>query len=601
MPSKNGAFMVGYTGTGGNVTGTGNGDFGAYSYEGSSFESAWPTNKSSPTGGYLDYGVKGPNSSYYLASTTTALPTIDRLMNSVSTIGANLPLINPANNSFVDNRRAWEIKTGVLIPIGTPAQQVTLCIGTSNQKVDDSAYMMINGVRQGTVRDTFNNSIYEVPVTLNAGYSSITYRIANRNTTNGNGGEVNEGGFGAIGIMSNGTCLPASLDTISRVGQNASINIIEKPQTIISGQVFEDNSGTTNINSNAYNGTKEADENGIAGSTVQITNCAATPTVIATTQTNASGEYSFNLLPTQLPAGNFCIAQTNLSGYSSVSGTTGYNRTLDRIQVANSGATTYANHNFGDARLNAVLTEDGQQTIIAGGVADYPHRLTAQSVLTVSSLNQTSTQQPANSNDATWQSLLYRDVNCNGKVDSGENLITTSLPLSLKANEQVCLVQRVYAPATASMGAQHIGQLQASFSATLANPNEVITGQSIKRQDTTLLGSAGLSMEKGVRSVLSCPSTSADQDIFKTSNESKSDSYLEYEITYRNNSLKNLVDVVVKDSVPLGTVYKSTSCNTTPVGMTCTSTQSNSALVWQTAGVLLPNQQGKVRFCVQVP
>lgn len=599
IPSTNGAFMVGYNGTGGNVTGSGNGNFGPFSYEGTSIESAWPANQNSPTGGYLDYGISGANSSYYLAYTNSAPPMIDRLINSLAGLSVKLPLINPATNSLVDNRRAWEIRTGALIPTNVPSQQYTLCVGDSSQKLDDSAYIMINGVRQGIARDTYSNTIYTVPVTLNSGYNSISYRIANRNSTNGNGGEVNEGGFSTIGIFTGGNCLTGALDDLINIGQTASINIIEKPQVTITGQVFEDNSGTTTVNSNAYNGIKDAGELAITDSTVTINNCTNT-TAIATTQTNANGEYTFSLLPSDLPAGNFCIAQKNLDGYSSVSGTTGYNRVTDQITVSNTGASSYANHNFGDARLNAILTEDGQQTIIAGGVADYPHRLTAQSVLTVTSLGQTSTQQPANSTDAPWQSLLYRDLNCNGKVDAGENLISASLPLSLKANEQVCLVQRVYAPATASMGAQHIGQLQASFAATLADTTQ-ITGTSIKRQDTTLLGSAGLSMQKMVRSVASCPSTAADTTAFNTNNQAQSGGYLEYEITYRNNSLKNLVDISIKDTVPVGTVFKNNTCQITPSSITCSATKTGDALLWQNTGTLLPSQQGKVRFCVQIP
>lgn len=454
-----------------------------------------------------------------------------------------------------------------------------------------------------------------------AGFNSTA---AGNNTSNGTAVSVYAGdtitlssetfGGGATAAQYNSTLACAGGTTLTSGAVARSITIsnsttatvctytnsfIAPAKILVSGQVFEDNGASTGI-SNAYDGTKQAGELGIAGSTVTINNCTNT-TAIATTQTNANGEYTFSLLPTDLPADNFCIAQQNLDGYSSVSGTAGYTRATDTITVPKTPAVTYPDHNFGDARLNAVLTEDGQQTIIAGGVADYPHRLTAQSVLTVTSLNQANTQQPpANSTDAPWQSLLYLDTDCNGKVDAGEKLISASLQLSLKANEQVCLVQRVYAPATASMGAQHIGQLQASFAATLADTTQ-ITGSSIKRQDTTLLGSAGLSMQKMVRSVENCPSTTADTAAFATTNTAQSGGYLEYEITYRNNSLKNLVDISIKDSVPVGTVFKNNTCQITPSSSTCSATKTGDALLWQNTGTLLPSQQGQVRFCVQIP
>lgn len=488
------------------------------------------------------------------------------------------------------------------------------------------AYTNSRIVQQLNLSKTWQNGVngHTATVTTTGSSNSAGFNstAAGNNTSNGTAVSVYAGdvitlpaetfGGGATAAQYNSTLACAGGTTLTSGAVARSITIsnsttatvctytnsfIAPAKILVSGQVFEDNSGTTGVNSNAYNGTQETGEVGIQDSQIALTNCSST--VIATTTTNAGGDYTFSLLPVQLPTPKFCVVQTNVSGYTSVSGTSGYTRATDTITISNLGATSYSNHNFGDARLNVVLTEDGQQTIIAGGVADYPHRLTAQSVLTVTSINQTNTQQPANSTDAPWQSLLYLDTDCNGKVDAGEKLISASLPLSLKANEQVCLVQRVYAPANASMGAQHIGQLQASFAVTLADTTP-ITGSSIKRQDTTLLGSAGLSMQKMVRGVASCVSTPANDTGFSLQNEVPNGGYLEYEITYRNNSLKNLIDISIKDTVPVGTVFKNSNCQVSPAG-TCTESKTGDALLWQTSGTLLPNQQGKVRFCVQIP
>ncbi|ONG41042.1 hypothetical protein BKE30_06350 [Alkanindiges hydrocarboniclasticus] len=584
----NGAFWAGFKGPQGATPASG------YDDETTAIINAWPLTQASPTGSYLVSAVSGANNNIYAASSTNASPMINRIITSMSTDPArSVTLPSLDSTSAGDNRRAWEFRTGVFVPQAT---NVTLCIGNTSVGIDDGAYIMLDGTSIGTQDSYAPGGYVSATVAFTAGYHSLNYRILNQNTYGGSS-EVAQGLYGAIGILYNGTCNVAGYDAWVNTQIPASINIVEKQVVSITGQVFEDNSGSTAVSSNAYNGVKNTGEAGIAGSSVSITNCNSSS--IATTTTDANGDYSFSLSPTDLPAGNFCIAQTNLTGYSSVSGTTGYSRATDRIVISNTAATSYGNHNFGDARLTALLSEDGQQTINAGGVADYPHRLTAQSVLTISSLNQTTSQQPANSSDQSWQAVVYRDSNCNGKVDSGESLFSQSLPLSLKNAEEVCLVQRVYAPATASMGAQHIGQLQASFSVTLAD-NSQITGSSLQRQDTTLLGSAGLTMQKGVRSVASCPSTAADTSGFSVQNQVQSGGYLEYEITYRNNTTKNLVDVSLKDSVPTGTVYKSVSCLSSPSG-SCNANHNNGALLWQTGGTLLPNQQGKVRFCVQVP
>jgi hypothetical protein len=366
----------------------------------------------------------------------------------------------------------------------------------------------------------------------------------------------------------------------------------------ISGRVFNDNSGSTGVAANAYNGIQDAGENGISNSLMRLTDCGSN--VLATTSTNADGDYSFQYPQTTLP-NPFCIVENNITGYTSVSGTAGYTRTTDSINVINTNATSYTGRNFGDANLNLVLFENGQQTTIPGGAVDYPHHLIANSVLTINNLNQVISQQPVNTSDQPWQNLIYLDSNCNGVVDAGETLFKPSAsPLNLLPNQnpQICLVQRVYAPTNASAGAQNIGQLSASYSATLQD-SSLNTGTSNIVKDTTLIGSAGLSMSKQVRVVASCPSTAADIASFVTQNQAISSNYLEYEITYTNNSARNLVDVAIKDTVPLGTTYQSMVCSVTPM-TSCVASQSSGVLVWQTTGVLLPARQGKVRFCVQV-
>lgn len=381
----------------------------------------------------------------------------------------------------------------------------------------------------------------------------------------------------------------------------ADLTVTAQILATISGRVFEDNSGTTGVAANAYNGTQQAGELGIAKVQVRLTNCATpTSTTIATTQTDANGDYSFTVPTTDLSAPNFCLVETNLSDYTSVSGTAGYNRTTDTITVSNTAATSYSNNNFGDAKLLLVLTEQGQQTTIAGGVVDYPHRLVASSVLSLTALNKTATQQPANANDQAWESLLYRDGNCNGKVDAGETLLANSLPLTLLQSpaQDICVVQRVRAPINASSSAQQLSQLQAAYRATLADTT-VINRTSNTVSDTTLIGSAGLDLQKRVRVVSSCPSTAADTNPFVTTNQASNGNFLEYEITYRNNSVKNLIDVSLKDSVPTGTVYQSVSCSVNPVS--CAPAHNSGALTWQMTGTLLPNRQGSVRFCVAVP
>lgn len=364
----------------------------------------------------------------------------------------------------------------------------------------------------------------------------------------------------------------------------------------VSGRVFTDNSGTTAIAANAYNAIQDAGELGLAGSTVELNNCAGT--VIATTQTDGAGDYSFGVQFNQLSTPNFCITQTNPAGYTSVSGTAGYARTTDTITIANSGALSYTGHNFGDARLNLVLTSDGQQTTTPSGTVSYPHILRSESVLDVGLLSTVSTENPT----LGWTTVLYRDDNCNGTIDAGEQPLTTAIGQMFPGDE-VCVVQRVNAPSTASNGAQHVATLSASYTATVQDSG-VLSGSSNTRIDTTLVGTAGLDMRKQVRVVEQClPTVIAGAEPFTDRNTAQNGHFLEYEIIYTNRSTRNLSQLTVRDVAPSSTTFQSATCQSTPSGSGCTapvSAAANGDLAWSLTNIA-PAATGSVRFCVRVP
>ncbi len=691
----NGAFWVGYEGTGGTAK------VGAFADENSSIVSAWPVNQASPTGGYLVSGNNGTSDSTYGASSTTASAMIQRIITNMSSdANATVQLNNISVPDIGDNRRAWEFTTGVYIPT---SQAVTFCVGNTSVGVDDGAYIMVDGVAVTLVNGYVPGGVISSATTLSAGYHRISYRIVNRNTYSA-GSELPSGGYGAIGLSLSGNCSTANYDTVTGTGVPVSINIIDGAkikiaknsvngtgtfnyinlsnlvnsttavttdsvttvtagttatsaqqlwaQTLntdvsftesalagyvlsgvscvdansgvtgntgtfwtrvnnivtipavrikeganitctftntkliyvdISGRVFVDNSGTTLDVSKAYNGIQDAGEVGIANSTIRLNNCSTTQ--LASTVTSANGDYTFSIEQSLLPS-SFCIVQQNLPEYISVS--------ADSITVANTSATSYPNNNFADVKLNVLLTEDGQHTITAGEVTDYPHRLSTQAPVWVTKLEQT---QSNSNNDQPWQALVYQDTNCNGTVDTGETVFdpTASGTVLLQPNTDICLVQRVFAPTNIFAGAQHIGTLQASYAVSALNLTDQKTQQ---RQDVTLIGSAGLTLTKKVRAVTSCSSTPSDSSGFLVNNEATKQQNLEYEITYKNNSVKNLQNVKVKDSLPTGTNFGSLSCGLTPSGNTCNATRSGEVLEWTLTGLLKPSATGTLRFCV---
>ncbi|WP_151800766.1 prealbumin-like fold domain-containing protein [Acinetobacter junii] len=705
----NGAFWVGYEGTGGTAK------VGDFADEDTPILSAWPVNQASPTGGYLVSGNNGTSDSTYGASSTTASAMIQRIITNMSSdANATVQLNNISVPDIGDNRRAWEFTTGVYIPT---SQAVTFCVGNTSVGVDDGAYIMVDGVAVTLVNGYVPGGVISSATTLSAGYHRISYRIVNRNTYSA-GSELPPGGYGPIGLSLSGNCSTANYDTVTGTGVPVSINIIDGAkikiaknsvngtgtfnyinlsnlvnsttavttdsvttvtagttatsaqqlwaQTLntdvsftesalagyvlsgvscvdansgvtgntgtfwtlvnnivtipavrikeganitctftntkliyvdITGRVFVDNSGTTLDVSKAYNGIQDTGEVGIANSTIRLNNCSTTQ--LASTVTSANGDYAFSIEQSLLPS-SFCIVQQNLPEYISVSGTSGYTRSTDTIALTKTSATSYTANNFGDVIVNVVLHEDGQHTAIAGDVTDYPHRLSTQIPVQLTQLLQTQTQQPNASADQPWQALVYRDTNCNGQVDMGEVVFnpTAASTVLLQPSVDICLVQRVHVPTNVVAGAQHIGTLQANYQFALTNPSQTIPGQTLKRQDVTLIGSAGLTLTKKVRAVSSCPSTSSDTNPFVITNQAAKQNNLEYEITYKNNTTKKLQNVKVKDSLPIGTNFGSVSCGLTPSGNTCNTNRSGDYLEWSLTGLLNPSASGTLRFCV---
>ncbi|WP_216076715.1 prealbumin-like fold domain-containing protein [Acinetobacter johnsonii] len=365
---------------------------------------------------------------------------------------------------------------------------------------------------------------------------------------------------------------------------------------VFSGRVFNDNSGTTSDTSKAYNGVVDVGELGIAGSIVELQDCSS-KAVLASAISNANGEFRIQTLQDVFSGrSNVCLVQRNLTGFDSVSSAKASNVTAtadstnDQFTIPKANnVTSYEGFLFGDAELQLILSQNGQKTIVAGDVVDYPHELTAKSVMNVLNLTEIKEQQPANNQP--WQSLVYVDSNCNAQLDQGESLLTSR---TIKANEKVCLIQRVISPTTAQGGDRFIASFKVNGKATYSSAT---AKESNSVNDITTIGTAGLSISKLVRKTTACPAPSNNTTPFTVSNQAAKGDYLEYQMTYTNNSNKNLVDVVLKDSVPVGTVYGTMSCTATG----CQTEANAGQLKWTIPGVLAPKQKGQVGFCVRIP
>ncbi|MEC7121147.1 MAG: CshA/CshB family fibrillar adhesin-related protein, partial [Pseudomonadota bacterium] len=273
----------------------------------------------------------------------------------------------PSANADGDDLDGIDDEDGVVIAALTQGQTATLDVSVNgaggylqgwidwnNNGVFDAAEQIITNLQDNAVGDT-NPAAGTIAVSItvpnNAVANTPTYARFRWST---------QVSLTATGLSNNGEI------------EDYSVTIAENTVQI-TGRAFNDNSGTTALAVNAYNGVQDTGEVGIIGSVVELTDCLGG--VIASTETDALGDYQFSVNATSVSSPNFCISQTNLPTYVSVSGTTGYDRSTDTITVSNTGASAYTDHNFGDARLNLILTTDGQQTTTAGGTVSYPHTL----------------------------------------------------------------------------------------------------------------------------------------------------------------------------------------------------------------------------------
>ncbi|MDQ9760657.1 Calx-beta domain-containing protein [Acinetobacter baumannii] len=532
--------------------------------------------------------------------TESGMPTGYRLTDAVCTgIGASSVTVNKTNGTVTLARTGIAAGADIVCTLTNTLTTLTLIKKWENALAGDSATVNSVGF---TTNATTGLSVADATGANSTAGTPIIVPLAMLGTTGSiieafSKGDENEY-VGNLVCTGNTTPLNGNKLTINTndAAIICTLTNSRKDLVLISGKVFNDNGGNvSNIVANAYNGIIDANEQGIAGSSLKLANCSGVDLNVVSIS-NDNGDYRFKVEKSVL-SNPFCIIQTNLPEYTSVSGvspTGTYTRNTDTIRLPKTTATSYPNNNFADVKLNVLLTEDGQHTITAGEVTDYPHRLSTQAPVWVTKLEQT---QSNSNNDQPWQALVYQDTNCNGTVDTGETVFdpTASGTVLLQPNTDICLVQRVFAPTNIFAGAQHIGTLQASYAVSALNLTDQKTQQ---RQDVTLIGSAGLTLTKKVRAVTSCSSTPSDSLGFLVNNEATKQQNLEYEITYKNNSVKNLQNVKVKDSLPTGTNFGSVSCRLTPSGNTCNATRSGEVLEWTLTGMLKPSATGTLRFCV---
>ncbi|MBW6513010.1 MAG: hypothetical protein K0A93_13015, partial [Desulfuromonadaceae bacterium] len=160
------------------------------------------------------------------------------------------------------------------------------------------------------------------------------------------------------------------------------------------------------------------------------------------------------------------------------------------------------------------------------------------------------------------------------------------------------LIVQEFVPAQAPPGASNLVTIQANFNYTNANP--ALTG-SYTHQDLTIVSDVALLLTKEVRNV-------TRSEPWATMNTAKQGEVLEYRITYLNNGVHSINNLVVNDSTPaFTTLYELALCGS-PLPSSLSSCEvsasppvgSPGAIKWTFTGSLDGSAPGTVTYQVKV-
>ena len=349
----------------------------------------------------------------------------------------------------------------------------------------------------------------------------------------------------------------------------------------VDGTVFRDDGAAGGT---ANDGVRQSGEAGVGAVRVKATGGACAGGACDSTLTDGGGRYTL-WLPSAAGGAVVTLTEVNPSGWVSTGASPGatagvYSRAGDAISFTDVNGTIFGGADFGDVPPNQ-FAASGVKNGPPGASVGYPHTFVAGSAGTVS-FSAVETPTPV---VAGWGALLYRDTNCNGLVDAGENPILA--PLAMTAGQTVCLVLEHRLPAGARAGDAELVTLGASMSYLNASP-ALVTVVSLGDR-TTVIDAGSLELVKTVDRVSARPG-----DV------------LTYNITYRNLGAQPLSAILIRDATPIHTVFVSAGCGTLGGGLaSCGLTTQPAAsaagdVTWSLSGSLLPGASGTVTFQVRV-
>jgi uncharacterized repeat protein (TIGR01451 family) len=400
------------------------------------------------------------------------------------------------------------------------------------------------------------------------------------------------------------TCPPAESDPAGYVSTTANTRNITVYETnlnrqdygdyggiVIRGTVFDDNGATTGSSANEV---QDGTEPGIAGIKVIATDAAGN--VYDSTVTATDGSYELHV-----PASATVVKVTefNGTGYETTGAQLGnsggtYDAASDTVTFTAVSSTVYTGLDFADIK-KPTFEPDHRGEVMPGSVVFYAHTFT-----TPSAGNVTFNQIGDPSNSAGWTNVLYRDANCDGVLNGSEgNVSLTPINLGVSANDKICVINKVFAPADITIGEEHRVATMATFTYGGSGAGSVDLSVTDVTKATQSLGenvSSSLVLRKSVQNI----STGTAET--ETVNEASPGDVLMYRIYYNNTGTGPLTDLVINDSPPAYTLIRlaSPKCEDTPASLTCAPVVAFDRVDWEMSGALGAGESGHVSYEVEV-
>jgi trimeric autotransporter adhesin len=259
------------------------------------------------------------------------------------------------------------------------------------------------------------------------------------------------------------------------------------------------------------------------------------------------------------------------------------------------------------------LTANASGSVVRGNNVDYSHTLintgeAACGAGTVNNYIKVSAALTSAQSIAGWTAAIYKDVNNNSVVDTGDTLITDGKLQTggLAVGQSVKFIVRVYAPGGANSGdvsnaTVTVTDVDSTGNTTQIAPNGCGT-QSNVDTSTVVTGSLSVLKKQG-KSTGACSSTFPS--LSATTQQAAPGDCLYYEVVATNNGASPVSNVSINDAAPTYTTLAATPAPTCQAsglatGSVAAATSGSTVSCGSAANTLSPSGTLTLRFAVQL-